>query len=109
MATTAQKIEALKKRQVRPMGPGAMIAQIINELEMSQTEAARRLGVSRVHLNRFLNDRVALTPDMANRVGRFMGNGAAFWLRIQHECEMWDLLHSDTSLYEKIEPLPQAA
>lgn len=109
MATHKQKVESLTKRQVRPMGPGAMVAQLIEEQGISQEEAARRLGVSRVHLNRFLNDRVTLTPDMANRIGRFIGNGAAFWLRVQHSREMWDLLHTDAGDYSDVQPLDKAA
>lgn len=59
-------------------------------------------------LNRFLNGHVGLTADMANRLGLLMGNGAAFWLRVQHEREMWDLLHQDATQYA-IEPLERAA
>ena len=109
MATFNQKVEGLKRRKVRPMGPGQLAAGLVEELEMSQTQAAQRLGITRVHLNRFFNDKVSLTPDMANRLGRFFGNGAAFWLRVQHTRDLWDLLNCDTRLYEAIEPLPKAA
>ena len=110
MATQNEKLAALEKREMRPTGPGELAALLLEEMEMSQTEAARRLGVTRVHLNRFFNDKVVgLTPDMANRLGRFFGNGAAFWLRLEHTRQMWDLLHSDNSAYQEIEPLRQAA
>jgi addiction module HigA family antidote len=110
MATaTDQRIAALKKRQVRPMGPGELAASILEENEVTHGEAAKRMGVSRVHLNRLLNGHVNLTPDMANRFGLFFGNSAAFWLRVQHEREMWDLLHSNKGEYSDIVPLAKAA
>lgn len=109
MSTTNQKLAALKKRNVRPAGPGELAALLLDEQNISQTEAARRLGLSRVHLNRFLNDHVSLTPDTANRLGLFFGNGAAFWLRLQHERELWDTLHADFAGYAGVEPLEKAA
>jgi addiction module HigA family antidote len=109
MATQTKKLDALKKRKIRPTGPAELAAMLLDEQGVSQTEAARRLGISRVHLNRFLNDHVALTPDTANRLGRFFGNGPAFWLRLQHERELWDVLHSDSRAYADVEPLDKAA
>lgn len=110
MAINSEKMAVLEKREVRPTGAGELAALLLEEREMSQTEAARRLGITRVHLNRFFNDKVAgLTPDMAHRLGRFFGNGAAFWLRLEHTRQMWDLMHGDDSAYQEIEPLREAA
>lgn len=109
MGKTEQTIESLKKRKVRPMGPGALAASLLDENDVTNSEAASKLGISRVHLNRFLNGHVNLTPDMANRLALFFGNSAAFWMRVQHDQEMWDLVHTDQKAYSDVVPLDKAA
>ena len=109
MATTQERLEQLKRRKVAPTGPGEMASGIIEEMELTVTDFAARIGVSRVQISRLLNGHAALSPDMANRFGRFFGNGPAFWLRLQHTRELWNLLHMDAKKYQDIEPLQKAA
>lgn len=109
MATAQERINQLKRRKVRPSGPGEIAAGLIEEMELTKTEFAARLGVSRVQISQLLNGHSALSPDMAHRFGRFFGNGASFWLRLQHTLDMWDLLHKDTAKYQEITPMQKAA
>ena len=75
--------EQLMRRTARPLTPGQVAAEMTEELGLTQTELARRLGVSRVTVNELFNNRRSLTPDMAQRLGRFFGDGAAIWMRMQ--------------------------
>ena len=103
------KEDQLKKMSARPMTAGEVAASLLEETGISQTEFARRVGVSRATINELFNNRRALTPDMAHRLGRFFGNGAGTWLRLQANVEMWDALHMDQTPYQSIEPLKIAA
>ena len=105
MATEQERIAQLKRMTRRPSTPGEVAASIIEENDVTQTEMARRLGVSRVTINELLLSKRKLSPDMAHRLGRFFGNGPEIWLRMQAIVEMWDALHMDTEDYRKIEPL----
>ena len=53
------------------------------------TEAANQLGVSRQNLHRLLAGEIAVTPEMALRLGKFCGNGPALWLRMQQAHDLW--------------------
>ncbi len=54
-------------------------------LELSVSEAARQLGVSRQTLHRIMAGSHSVTPEMALRLGRFCGNGPGLWLRMQQD------------------------
>ena len=97
--------DQLMQPKARPMTPGQVAAGLLDELNLSQTELAQRIGVSRATVNEVINGRRSLTPDMAHRLGRFFGNGAAVWLRMQATVQMWDALHMDQSVYASIEPV----
>lgn len=103
------KIHQLDKRVNRPLSPGEVVAGILEEEGITQTQAADHLGISRTSLNELINNRRALTPDMAARLGRYFGNGIGVWLRMQQTVDLWDALHMDQSRYEAIEPLRQVA
>ncbi len=101
--------EQLKNRSVRPSTPGELVTDLLECNGLSITKAATRLGVSRVTLSRLINDQQSLSVDMAQRLGRFFGNGAALWLNLKQQVELWDLLHAEDEPYKSIEPLKLAA
>lgn len=90
----------------RPTHPGEMLLEeFLKPLEMSQTELARRIGVSYVRVNELVNGKRGLTPDTAFRLARLFGNSVEFWLNGQLECDVWEALHSPAMAeIEKIEP-----
>jgi antitoxin HigA-1 len=57
-----------------------------------------RLTVSEV-----LHEKRTVTPDMAMRLGRAVGNGPDIWLRMQHPLDLWAL--SQHGRYEQIKTL----
>lgn len=58
-----------------PAHPGEILKELVIEpLELSVTEAARHLGVSRKTLSKVLNGRGAVTPEMALRLEMTFGN-----------------------------------
>jgi antitoxin HigA-1 len=91
----------------RPISSGEMLLEeFLKPLGMSQTELARRIGVSYVRVNEIVNDKRRVTPDTALRLSRLFGNSVEFWLNGQLACDMWDALHSPAMAeIEKIEPL----
>lgn len=71
-----------------PAHPGEVLREFL-PAELSVTDAANRLGVSRVQLSRLLNGRAAMTAEMAMRVGLLTGTSAESWLINQVQWDLW--------------------
>ena len=59
--------------------PGELLREFL-PASMTITEAARRLGISRVQLSRILNGKSAISAEMAIRIGRLTSTTAESWL-----------------------------
>ena len=66
-----------------------MREDVLPRLNLSVSEAARQLRVTRQTLHRILAGRAAITPEMAIRLGKFCGNGPGLWLRMQQAYDLW--------------------
>ena len=67
-----------------PKRPGRMVRNIIDELDITVTGAAKRLGVARQTLNNLINnEKAAVSPEMAVRLEAVFGSTADNWLRMQ--------------------------
>ncbi len=71
-----------------PLHPGRFLARhYLAPLGITQTEAAKRLGVSRRRVNELVQGHRAMTPDTAIRCAQAFGLPAADWLQMQ---AAWD-------------------
>jgi len=109
MATDRERFAQLQRMTRRPSTPGELLADLIECNNLTQGEVAQSLGVSRLSVNQLVQGKRNVTPDMAQRLGRFFGNGPALWLNMQRNVELWDLLHMDLRRYEDIQPLRDTA
>lgn len=74
----------------RPTHPGAILREdVLAAMTISVSEFARGLGVSRQVLHRILAETHGITPEMALRIGEFLGNGPELWLRMQQDYDLW--------------------
>jgi len=93
----------------RPTTPGEMlIEEFLKPMGVSQAEFARRIGVSYVRLNEIVNGRRSVTADTALRFERALGVSAEFWLNLQRDLDLWDVLHSNSKAIQSIKRLEQA-
>ena len=82
-------------RMFNPPHPGEIIREdVLPELAISVTEAARQLGVSRVQFSRFINGRAAVSADLAIRLAMWLGGNAQSWMRMQADYDLWRAEHS---------------
>lgn len=94
------------KRKMRPVHPGSILREdVLPDLGISVSEAARRLRISRQTLHRILSEKSSITPAMALRLGKFCGNGPDVWLRLQQAFDLWNEGQDLASELEKI-PAP---
>lgn len=89
-----------------PSHPGVLVRLELEELGLSITEAADRLGVSRRTLSELVNCHRSMSPEMALRLGRFFGNGTELWMNMQTRHDTWSIEHDKDALEQadRIEP-----
>ena len=93
--------------EMEPAHPGAILrGDVLPALNLTLAKMARQLGVSRQMLHSILAERSAVSPEMAVRLGKFCGNGAGFWLRLQTAYDLW---HAERKLREEIKKIPEHA
>jgi antitoxin HigA-1 len=81
---------ARRDRERPPVHPGEILREdVLPALDISVTEAAKALRISRQTLHRVLAGKSAVTPEMALRIGKFCGNGPNLWLRMQESYDLW--------------------
>ena len=75
----------------QPTHPGAVLREdVLPNLEgMSVAGLARSLHVSRQTVHGILNESKPITPNIALRLGKFLGNGPGIWLRMQEAHDLW--------------------
>jgi addiction module HigA family antidote len=66
-----------------PPHPGQLIGDTLDELEISISEAARGLGITRQQLHNVIAGRSGITPEMAVKLEKAIGSTADTWLRMQ--------------------------
>ena len=80
----------------KPVHPGIIFGEeVMPELRRRRTvgEIARLLGVSRQTLHRVTVGDIGISPDMAARIGKLVGNGARIWLAMQADYDAWEATH----------------
>lgn len=90
-----------------PTHPGEMLLEeFLNPLGLSQSELARRLGISYPRLNEIIHQKRSLTPDTALRLARVLGMSAEFWMGLQVDWDLWHAMrHERAYEIENLKPL----
>jgi antitoxin HigA-1 len=76
-------------RMKNPVHPGSFVkTEIVEALELTVTRAAAKLGVTRPALSALLNERAAMSPEMAIRLDKAFGVSMEILMRMQNS---WDI------------------
>ena len=87
-----------------PTHPGEILREdVLPSLGLSESEAAKRLGISGQQLHGILASAHPVTTEMALRIGKFAGNGPGLWLRMQQEYDLWHTEQGMRNELSKIE------
>jgi addiction module HigA family antidote len=90
-----------------PAHPGAILREMyLKPLNVSVTQAADALGVTRKHISAIVNGRVPVTPDMAMRLGVVFDTEPALWVNLQAQHDLWVVSQKKPP---NVKPLRQAA
>ena len=77
-------------KMYNPPHPGEIIREdCLKALDLSVTEAAKGLGVTRKALSELLNGHSGVSPEMAIRLEKAGWSTAETWLRMQMQHDLW--------------------
>lgn len=94
-------MKMLRNAKRKPTHPGAVLREdVLPALEISQTELAKRLGMSRVSVSERLLEKRALSADMAARIAILTNTTPGSWLRMQEAVDLW-VLERDPKRYKQ--------
>lgn len=75
----------------KPTHPGVTIKEdVLKPLNLTVTDAAKDLGVTRKALSELINERSSLSPDMAVRIGRATNTSPKSWMNMQQKLDLWE-------------------
>lgn len=93
----------------RPTHPGEMLREdFLPDYELTVSELAKAIGVSRQSVNELLRERRSLSPEMAIRLARLFGNSPEFWLNAQRAVDLWEAAQTLKKDVRRIRPLDAA-
>lgn len=71
------------RNKMRPIHPGEILKDELDELMISATAFAKQLSVPVNRVTSIINRKRSITADTALRLARFFGTSAEFWLNLQ--------------------------
>lgn len=94
------------KNGMPPIHPGEFVAEILDELGVSQAEFARAIGVSPMRVSHVVRGTRPVTADLALRFGLAFGQSAQFWINLQNA---YDLKVAERDLGESLRKVRRLA
>lgn len=80
-----------------PIHPGEHLAEMLEELEISQYRLAKTMGTPARRVNEIIHGNRSITADTALRLGQALGMTAEFWLNLQRMYDL-DVARSSTDV-----------
>ena len=78
-----------RKNKLPPVHPGEILREdILPEVGLTVTAAAKALGVSRQMVHDILAERKPLSAIMCLKVARLLGSTPEFWMRLQADYDL---------------------
>lgn len=103
MTTTTEK----PARMAKPAHPGEILrALYLEPLNVTITQAATALNVTRKHVSAIVNGRAPVSPDMALRLAVVFATEPEIWVNLQAQYDLWEI---SRAARPKVRPLRRAA
>jgi len=89
-----------------PASPGELLSGWIADLELTKTDFAEYIGISRVMLSRVVNGHASVSADMDLRLSEALGTSQGYWLALQTQLDLWKARQAAKSR-KRIKPMSQ--
>ncbi len=98
------------KNGMRPVHPGEILREELDELGMSANALSKALGVPVNRVTTILNGRRGVSADTALRLARYFGTTPQLWMNLQ---KTWELrqaeIETGREIAERVTPRQSAA
>ena len=95
----------MTERKRQPTHPGGILRRhYLEPLNLTISALAEDLHVSRKTISKIINERGAVTPDMALRLSKALNTSAELWLNLQTSYDLWNAA-SMSREWEKVRTL----
>lgn len=92
-------------RRVRPIHPGRIVKRNLEALNLTAYSAGPLIGVTKQALQNIIDEKSAVSAEMALRLGKLMGGGPDLWMKMQADVDVWDAKQRIGGELKKIKPL----
>lgn len=94
------------KRAFKPVHPGVILKEIIEELGITQTRLARDIGISPMRVSHIIKGSRPVTGDFALRLGKYLRQTPQFWMNLQSN---FDVQIAQESIGDRLKSIKPAA
>ncbi|MDB4224467.1 HigA family addiction module antitoxin [Granulosicoccus sp.] len=99
-----------RKNGMRPVHPGEVLRDELEELEMSARSFAEALCVPANRITAVLNGQRGITADTALRLARYLGTTPEMWMNLQKSYELrLAEIDAGKEIIKQVQPGPKAA
>ena len=88
---------------LRPIHPGRFLLEILTELDISQAQFARAIGVSPMRVSHVVNGTRPVTAALALLFGRAFSQSPQYWLNLQ---AAYDLKTTEATMAKQLRAVP---
>src|SRR5216684_4463186 len=98
-ATTAAMMEKQKQKETTTMMPKhrppthageILLEEFLKPLELTQVEAAEKMGISPNRMNELIRGKRGVTADTALRLAKLLKTTPEFWLNLQNAHDLYE-------------------
>ncbi len=72
-----------------PTHPGVLVADLLEGLNLTQVDLAKRLGIPLQRLNTIVKGKRGVSADTALRLAKVFGSTPELWLNLQMAVDLW--------------------
>jgi addiction module HigA family antidote len=92
-----------------PTHPGKILKEeFLDELNISQTELAERLGTTFRTVNEIINEKRNISTEMAIKLAKFFGTSIELWLNLQNQYDIYKIFNKKKEAIKKVRPLKRS-
>lgn len=98
----------MKAAKGKPVTPGEVLEKkFLKHYDISQTELAKTLHITRRRIHEILRGKRAITPDTALRIAKLFNNEPEYWMNLQVKLDLYEAAKDKKSsvVLKKIKPL----
>jgi len=78
----------------KPFSPGEiLLEEFMEPYNLTQSELAKRIGVTRRRVNEIIKGKRSITPDTAIRLSKLFKMSPEYWLNLQMKIDLWEEFH----------------